>query len=139
MADREGFLIIDEVPAVGLFESLVNFLDAGTGKGASSFFAKETTPLLLKAHINAVDEMIARDKNHPSVIAWSLLNEPESKDEHSVPYFTKVFNAARRLDPEKRPCTFAMEVSSGPDTCRCYHLCDFIELNRYYGWYIKGG
>ena len=139
MADREGFLIIDEVPAVGLFESLVNFLDAGTGKGASSFFAKETTPLLLKAHINAVDEMIARDKNHPSVIAWSLLNEPESKDEHSVPYFTEVFNAARRLDPEKRPCTFAMEVSSGPDTCRCYHLCDFIELNRYYGWYIKGG
>ena len=139
MADREGFLIIDEVPAVGLFESLVNFLDAGTGKGASSFFAKESTPLLLKAHINAVDEMIARDKNHPSVIAWSLLNEPESKDEHSVPYFTEVFNAARRLDPEKRPCTFAMEVSSGPDTCRCYHLCDFIELNRYYGWYIKGG
>ena len=139
MADREGFLIIDEVPAVGLFESLVNFLDAGTGKGASSFFAKETTPLLLKAHINAVDEMIARDKNHPSVIAWSLLNEPESKDEHSVPYFTEVFNAARRLDPEKRPCTFAMEVSSGPDTCKCYHLCDFIELNRYYGWYIKGG
>ena len=139
MADREGFLIIDEVPAVGLFESLVNFLDAGTGKGASSFFAKETTPLLLKAHLNAVDEMIARDKNHPSVIAWSLLNEPESKDEHSVPYFTEVFNAARRLDPEKRPCTFAMEVSSGPDTCRCYHLCDFIELNRYYGWYIKGG
>ena len=139
MADREGFLIIDEVPAVGLFESLVNFLDAGTGKGASSFFAKESTPLLLKAHINAVDEMIARDKNHPSVIAWSLLNEPESKDEHSVPYFTEVFNTARRLDPEKRPCTFAMEVSSGPDTCRCYHLCDFIELNRYYGWYIKGG
>ena len=77
--------------------------------------------------------------HHPSVIAWSLLNEPESKDEHSVPYFTEVFNAARRLDPEKRPCTFAMEVSSGPDTCRCYHLCDFIELNRYYGWYIKGG
>ena len=138
-ADREGFLIIDEVPAVGLFESLVNFLDAGTGKGASSFFAKETTPALLKAHLKAVDEMIARDKNHPSVIAWSLLNEPESKDEHSVPYFTEVFAEARKEDPQRRPCTFAMEVSSGPDTCRCHHLCDFIELNRYYGWYIKGG
>ena len=139
MADREGFLIIDEVPAVGLFESLVNFLDAGTGKGASSFFAKPTTPQLLEAHLRAVEEMIARDKNHPSVIAWSLLNEPESKDEHSLPYFTAVFEKARELDPQKRPRTFAMEVSSGPDTCRCYQLCDFLELNRYYGWYIKGG
>ena len=139
MADREGFIIIDEVPAVGLFESLVNFLDAGTGKGASSFFSKETTPKLLEAHLRAVEEMIARDKNHPSVIAWSLLNEPESKDEQSVPYFEKVFSLARELDPQKRPRSFAMEVSSGPDTCRCYHLCDFIELNRYYGWYIKGG
>lgn len=139
MADREGFLIIDEVPAVGLFESLVNFLDAGTGKGASSFFAKETTPQLLNAHLKAVEEMITRDKNHPSVIAWSLLNEPESKDESSLPYFTEIFRKALEIDPQKRPRSFAMEVSSGPDTCRCYQLCDFIELNRYYGWYIKGG
>lgn len=32
MADREGFLVIDEVPAVGLFESLMNFMEASTGK-----------------------------------------------------------------------------------------------------------
>lgn len=139
MADREGFLVIDEVPAVGLFESLVNFLDAGTGKGAKSFFSKPTTPILLKSHLRAVEEMIARDKNHPSVIAWSLLNEPESTDENSVPYFTAVFNKAYELDPEKRPRTFAMESNSSTTRCRCYHLSDFISLNRYYGWYILGG
>lgn len=139
MADREGFLVIDEVPAVGLFESLVNFLDAGTGKGAKSFFSKPTTPVLLKSHLRAVEEMIARDKNHPSVIAWSLLNEPESTDENSVPYFTAVFDKAHELDPEKRPRTFAMESNSSTTRCRCYHLSDFISLNRYYGWYILGG
>lgn len=139
MADREGFLVIDEVPAVGLFESLVNFLDAGTGKGAKSFFSKPTTPVLLKSHLRAVEEMIARDKNHPSVIAWSLLNEPESIDENSVPYFTAVFDKAHELDPEKRPRTFAMESNSSTTRCRCYHLSDFISLNRYYGWYILGG
>lgn len=139
MADREGFLVIDEVPAVGLFESLVNFLDAGTGKGAKSFFSKPTTPILLKSHLRAVEEMIARDKNHPSVIAWSLLNEPESTDENSVPYFTAVFDKAHELDPEKRPRTFAMESNSSTTRCRCYHLSDFISLNRYYGWYILGG
>ncbi len=139
LADREGFLIIDEVPAVGLFESLANFLDAGTGKGARSFFSKPTTPVLLKAHLRAVEEMIARDKNHPSVIAWSLMNEPETSEENCVPYFTEVFNTARELDPQKRPRTFAMEVSSSPEKCQCIHLPDFLALNRYYGWYIKGG
>ena len=139
MADREGFLIIDEVPGVGLFESLVNFLDAGTGKGAKSFFSKPTTPILLKAHLRAVEEMIARDKNHPSVIAWSLLNEPESTDENSVPYFEKLFAAAHDLDIQHRPRTFAMESNSSPTRCICHHFSDFICLNRYYGWYILGG
>ena len=139
MADREGFLIIDEVPAVGLFESLVNFLDAGTGKGAKSFFSKPTTPILLKCHLRAVEEMIARDKNHPSVIAWSLLNEPESTDENSVPYFKEVFEKAHELDPQKRPRTFAMESNSSTTRCKCHHFSDFISLNRYYGWYILGG
>ncbi len=139
MADREGILIIDEVPAVGLFESLVNFLDAGTGKGAKSFFSKPTTPMLLKAHLKAVEEMIARDKNHPSVIAWSLLNEPESTDPNSVPYFEKLFERSHELDPQKRPRTFAMESNSSPSRCLCHHLSDFISLNRYYGWYIMGG
>ena len=139
MADREGFLIIDEVPAVGLFESLVNFLDAGTGKGAKSFFSKPTTPILLKSHLRAVEEMIARDKNHPSVIAWSLLNEPESTDENSVPYFKEVFEKAHELDPQKRPRTFAMESNSSTTRCKCHHFSDFISLNRYYGWYILGG
>ena len=39
MADREGFLIIDEVPAVGMFESLMNFAEACTGK-STGFFEK---------------------------------------------------------------------------------------------------
>ena len=139
MADREGFLIIDEVPAVGLFESLANFFDAGTGKGAKSFFSKPTIPQLLKAHMRALEEMIVKDKNHPSVIAWSILNEPESTDANSLPYFTALFEKAHELDKQKRPRTFAMEVNSSPTKCHCYKLCDFIALNRYYGWYILGG
>ena len=139
MADREGVLIIDEVPAVGLFESLANYFDAGTGKGAKSFFSKPTIPQLLEAHMRALEEMIVRDKNHPSVIAWSLLNEPESTDSNSLPYFTALFEKAHELDKQKRPRTFAMEVNSSPTKCHCYKLCDFIALNRYYGWYILGG
>ena len=137
-ADREGFLILDEVPAVGLFESLMNFEDAANGK-KSAFFAKATTPVLLEAHKKALTEMILRDKNHPSVIAWSLLNEPESTDPAAVPYFAQIFDLARALDPQKRPRTFALVGNSRLETCQCYRFSDFISLNRYYGWYLLGG
>ena len=138
MADREGFLVIDEVPAVGMFQSLMNFMEASTGK-QTAFFEKETTPVLLKAHLRAIEEMIARDKNHPSVIAWSLLNEPETTNEAAVPYFKEVFDLANQLDMQKRPRTFALIMNSLPDTCKCYQFSDIIALNRYYGWYMKGG
>ena len=138
MADREGFLIIDEVPAVGMFQSLMNFMEASTGK-QTAFFEKETTPVLLKAHLRAIEEMIARDKNHPSVVAWSLLNEPETTNEAAVPYFKEVFDLANKLDMQKRPRTFALIMNSLPATCKCYQFSDIIALNRYYGWYMKGG
>lgn len=138
MADREGFLIIDEVPAVGLMASTVNFFDAAIGK-QTRFFERETIPVLLENHLNALRDMIARDKNHACVIAWSLLNEPESTDEHSLPYIEKIFTEAKKVDIQKRPCTFANLMSALPDQCKCYQLCDFISLNRYYGWYILGG
>ena len=138
MADEEGFLIIDEVPAVGMMRSTHNFAAAGTGQ-YTYFFEAPTVPELLKNHIQQVKEMMARDKNHPSVFAWSLFNEPETTSEYAKDYFTKVFEAARTLDPQNRPLTGAFEKNSAPDKCRCYQLCDFICLNRYYGWYISGG
>lgn len=138
MADREGFLIIDEVPAVGLFESLMNFMDASTGK-QTAFFEKETTPVLLQVHLRAVEEMIVRDKNHPCVIAWSLLNEPETSSEAAVSYFKAVFDRAHELDVQKRPRTFALVMNSVPGVCKCHQFSDIVSLNRYYGWYVRGG
>ena len=136
MADREGFLIIDEVAAVGMFESLMNFMEASTGK-KTAFFEKEATPVLLMAHKRAIEEMITRDKNPPSVIAWSLLNEPETTNEAAVPYFEEVFQLARQLDVQKRPRTFALIMNSVPGACKCYPFSDMIALNRYFGWYVK--
>ncbi len=138
MADEEGFLIIDEVPAVGMMRSTHNFVDAGTGK-YTYFFETPTVPTLQKNHLQQVEEMIKRDKNHPSVIAFSLLNEPETTSEQSYEYFSKIFERAKELDPQKRPLTGALEKNSSPEKCKCHVLMDFICLNRYYGWYISGG
>lgn len=138
MADREGMLVIDEVAAVGLFKSLMNFMEASTGK-QTSFFSEPTIPKLLENHLQCIEDMICRDKNHACVITWSLLNEPETTDEAAIPYFEKVFELAARVDPQKRPRTFAMIMNSLPHNCKCYHFSDFLSLNRYYGWYQMGG
>lgn len=137
-ADEEGFLIIDEVPAVGMMRSMHNFVAAGAGK-YTYFFEAPTVPELKKNHLQQVEEMIVRDKNHPSVFAWSLFNEPETTSSYAKEYFTDIFAHARALDPQARPMTGALEKNSSPEKCQCYDLCDFICLNRYYGWYISGG
>ena len=137
-ADEEGFLIIDEVPAVGMMRSTRKFVAAGQGK-YTYFFEAPPVPQLQAAHIQATEEMIVRDRNHPSVFAWSLFNEPETTTDYAHDYFAAVFDAARALDPQHRPLTGAFEKNSKPELCKCYPLCDFICLNRYYGWYIKGG
>ncbi len=137
-ADEEGFLIIDEVAAVGMMRSTRNFAVAGTGN-YTYFFETPTVPALLKNHLLQVEEMIERDKNHASVFAFSLFNEPETTSTYAHNYFSKVFERARELDPQHRPMTGAFEKNSAPEKCQCYMLVDFMCLNRYYGWYISGG
>ncbi|CAK5096605.1 unnamed protein product [Meloidogyne enterolobii] len=39
-----------------------------------------------------ITEMINRDKNHPSVIAWSLANEPLIKGDASFEYFSLIYS-----------------------------------------------
>lgn len=138
LADEEGFLIIDEVPAVGMMRSTRNFVAAGQEK--YTYFFETPTVLELKAnHLLQVEEMMTRDKNHPSVFAWSLFNEPETTSSYAKDYFTDIFAFARTQDVQQRPLTGAFEKNSSPEKCQCYPLCDFICLNRYYGWYISGG
>jgi len=138
LADREGFLVIDEVPAVGMMISTWNFVAASSGKN-TAFFDKPDIHKLLEVHLQTVRDLIARDKNRACVVAWSLFNEPETTSDNAVPYFQKVFETAGECDPQKRPRTFALLMNSQPNICKCYHFCDFISLNRYFGWYVKGG
>ena len=140
MADEEGFLVIDEVPAVGFMESTVNFLSASQGNGKKvGWFEKETTPQLLENHKAALIDMINRDKNHASVIAWSILNEPQCTSEGTEAYFKTLFDLAHEIDPQKRPRTYAIVMMSLPNNSKGQQFADFISLNRYYGWYVMGG
>ena len=136
LADRLGFLVIDETPAVGLF-----FLDMGLEKRN-------------RLCLQMIREMIDRDKNHPSVIMWSLANEPHTAtaearqayyrdltviDHPSRPEAVAAFKTqaelARALDPT-RPVTL---VSHEGALEEAFQFVDVTCLNRYSGWYSQSG
>jgi beta-glucuronidase len=117
LADRLGFLVIAETPAVGLF------------------FATEGLERRLALCRAFTRDLVLRDKNHPSVVAWSLANEPHSRRPEARPFFENLIGLARELD-STRPVTLVSYVG-GEETS--FELCDFLCVNRYNGWYTESG
>ena len=91
-----------------------------------------------EVHRQAIEELIARDKNHPCVVLWSIANEPESDTPASRAYFEPLAAEARRLDPT-RPVGFVNVMLAPVDKDVCSDLFDVLMLNRYYGWYVNTG
>nr|WKN38712.1 beta-glucuronidase [Tunicatimonas sp. TK19036] len=130
MADREGFLVIDETPAVGLY------------------FHGDTTELAQRQAMckQYIREMITRDKNHPSVIMWCIANEPfpeslnpgagfREATPKSIELFEELFALVKQLDSTR--LATLVGVMGGP--AEWVGLADIICINRYYGWYTHLG
>ena len=135
-ADRHGMVIIDETAAVGL-----NMLiEAGLAQNKLKYtFGPDVLgDASQAAMMQHVRELIARDKNHPSVVMWSLINEPASNDAGSRAYFEPIVELARELDPT-RPLTYSLVMFANAENDVILDLFDVISLNRYYGWYITPG
>ncbi|WP_407885465.1 beta-glucuronidase [Levilactobacillus sp. N40-8-2] len=136
LCDREGIVVIDEVPAVGLMPDF-NFDVSSAFKDTENPFW--STVKTQEAHEQALKEMIGRDKNHASVVIWSIANEPATFLPGAHDYFKPLFDLARNLDPQDRPCTYINIMMSTPDRDNCSDLADLLTLNRYYGWYLQTG
>jgi beta-glucuronidase len=133
MADREGILIIDESPAVGLFFD-----------GSDADIATRLD--LCKTQMR---ELIRRDKNHPSVIMWSVANEPFPPDmmrrfssheplpvdPKTTRFFEELIDLTRQLDPSR--LVTLVGIHGTPHDWLA--LTDVVCINRYYGWYSQGG
>ena len=92
--------------------------------------------ITLAHHLQVMKEMIGRDKNHPSIVMWSLANEPNSALPEAEPYFKSVFDYTRQLD-HSRPATFVCSADYNSD--RATQFADVILINRYYAWYDDTG
>jgi beta-glucuronidase len=134
LADREGFVVIDEVPAVGLHLNFGSFF-GGSGKPHKTWEELGTK----EHHVQVIRELIARDKNHACVVMWSIANESASEEEGAHDYFQPLVQLARDLDPQKRPVTIVIHMMATPDKNTVSDLVDVLALNLYYGWYAYGG
>ena len=83
---------------------------------------------LLKNHKEVMRELISRDKNRPSVIAWSIANEPKSFEVSAENYFQEVSEFAKSIDPQKRPITAALNADFKVD--HAAPSLDIVGLNR---------
>jgi beta-glucuronidase len=135
-ADRQGIVIIDETAAVGLNMGLGGGIFGG--QGYTTFSPETVNDQTREVHAQAIRELVARDKNHPSVVLWSIANEPESDTEGAERYFKPLFELTRELDPT-RPVGFVNVLLVPYPTCRVSQFGDVVMLNRYYGWYAFTG
>jgi beta-glucuronidase len=117
LADQLGVLVISETPCVEM-----SFHHEGLDDRVRTWGMQ-------------TQALIERDRNHPSVIMWSLANEPHNRRPEAETHFAHMFGLARELDPT-RPVTF---VSYLGDEDTALDLCDVVALNRYRGWYSEVG
>ena len=89
LCDREGIVVIDETPAVGI----------GVGDKIDPY----KTFYIREHHEQVLREMIARDKNHPCVVMWSMGNEPDTEHfpESAYDYWHSLYELTHSIDPAR--------------------------------------
>ncbi|XP_056299466.1 beta-glucuronidase [Pseudoliparis swirei] len=118
MCDRHGIVVIDECPGVGI-KDILSFGNAS-----------------LTNHLVVMDELVRRDKNHPSVVMWSVANEPAAEMPPADFYLKTVIQHTKALDPT-RPVTFVSDSNYARDKGAPY--VDVICVNSYFSWYHDPG
>lgn len=133
LADKYGIVVINEVPAVGMLGQAVPAVGELDGVFTEDKINEET----LNEHIRITKELINRDKNHPSVVMWSLANEASVMEPKAEDYFKKLVEETRKIDD--RPLMNVNLMLIEPGKCNVSKYFDVIGLNLYFGWYSEKG
>ncbi|MBD2763038.1 beta-glucuronidase [Kocuria sp. cx-116] len=134
--DRHGVVVIDETAAVGLNWAIAGGIMGGTAGG--TYEKGHVDDSTQATHKEAIRELVGRDKNRPSVVLWSIANEPDTAVDGARPYFEPLVELTRELDPS-RPVGFVNVMFAPAGACTVSDLFDVLMLNRYYGWYVQTG
>jgi beta-glucuronidase len=117
LADRYGIMVWSEIPVFRM---------------KSRLFA--IAEVRLKA-LRMLRQVIVRDRNHPSVLVWSVGNENASRPGTGLrKYIRKASRTAEELDPTR---LVGIATSGFPtvEKQKIYTELDVLGVNDYFGWY----
>ena len=135
LADRYGLILWDEIPFVTLWTNRKGQL--------------EPTAALIANGSQQLRELIAQNRNHPSVAVWGIANEVDFGPNlpgflnngngvapDPTPLLRELNTLAHRLDPS-RPTTLATccEEKGQSGVPPVADITDVSGANRYFGWY----
>jgi beta-glucuronidase len=121
MADRAGIFVWDQIPMYQIPNSIT---------AQSSFRAKG---------LRYLTTMVERDRNHASVLTWSVGNEmPTRVGSGQQRYIRDAARLLKKLDPTRlRAIDFAGYPTAIPSSA--YRALDALGVNCYFGWYPGPG
>ena len=115
--DRHGILLIPEVPAWQLTARQMK------------------DEQMRKLEQQQLREMIDAACNHPSVWAWSVGNEYDSKSVEGHEFTRAMIDFVKALDPT-RPVGFASNRLDSQPTLDATRYADFVMMNQYFGTWV---
>jgi beta-galactosidase len=119
--DRHGIFMQTEVPTWGpdTFKDM---------KG-------EPDPEIMQNGLEQLQEMIARDRNHPCIFSWGPCNEINGQNPPAYKFAQRMYEEAKRLDPRRLRSYASNSLQRHPEN-DVSKVMDFIEWNEYYeSWY----
>jgi beta-glucuronidase len=121
--DRHGIFIQTEVPAWG----------PDTFAGMKD----DPDPEIMENGLEQLREMIARDRNHPSIFSWGLCNEINGQNPPAYKFAKRMYEEAKLLD-SRRLRSYAsnsLQTNPGNDVSK---VMDFVECNEYWESWSPG-
>jgi beta-glucuronidase len=117
LADRYGILVWSEIPVYQMQDVLFR------------------NNRVRRRSVRMLRELIRRDRNHPSVVVWSVGNENTSRPGVGFQrYVRQAKRLAKRLDPTRLVgLAFPGYPTIGKQ--RLYTELDALGVNDYFGWY----
>jgi len=117
LADSRGLLVWSEVPVYNMKTSQLK------------------RSVVRRLAVRQVEENVVANRNHPSILVWSIGNELSSRPgpaQHS--YIRRAAKIAKRLDPD-RPVGLAINGYPAVGCRGQYGPVDILGVNNYFGWY----
>jgi beta-glucuronidase len=119
--DEYGFMMMEEIP--------LNWWGQTNWKGIIPIGGTSEQSLdILDQAKSALTAMIARDKNHPCIVIWSMANECVTDNETGIKVMRELLKLTKTLDPT-RLATFV--AGSNPTRHLGFDEADIVCFNKY--------